>query len=445
MATKQSSVTPPINAPEPQRKRPRWGALWSNFNFMTFWMGETVSVFGSQVTALALPLTAVLALNANAQELGLLRFLETAPVLFFPLLFGVWVDRRRRRPLMLLANSMRAVLIGLIPLLTLWHQLHLLPLYLIAFCVGTFTVLFDLCWFSFVPTLVAQEHLIEANGTVGTSYTAAEVAGPGLAGVLVQWFTAPMALLADSLSYVVSVISLLLIGAHEPAPERKQQSRLFQDIGEGLRFAFSNALLKMGAILAASWNFCINLLETTFLLYAVRQLHFNPGLLGLIYAASAVGGVVGSAFASTLARRFRLGFVFSAFFVLAVVPAFLLPAATGPLPLVVVMCITGSFLYRTALGVWTVMSTSLRQAIIANQMRGRVQASIRMISYGGVALGMLAAGVLGTAFGLHFTLWVACCGLLLTFLPYFLSPYPRLRGMSDLTPTERESSDGMGE
>jgi MFS family permease len=415
--------------PTPQQRRPRWGALWHNSDFLKFWVGETISLFGSQVTLLALPLTAVLTLKATAGQLGLLRFLETLPYLLFPLLFGAWVDRRRRRPIMILANAIRAILIGVIPVLALLRLLGLMPLYAIAFCVGVFTILFEVCWLSFVPTLVSKNHLIEANTRVTTSSAAAEVGGPGLAGVLIQLLTAPLALLVDSLSYVVSVISLVLIRHQEPAPKRESQPRLLHDIAEGVRFAFGNIYLRVLAMEAAAWNFCFALLEPLFLLYTIRKLDFSPGLLGLVYAVGAVGGLLGSALAGTLAKHFRLGLVLCGTFTLGTVPLLLIPAASGPQVVIAGIFIAAFFLVRAALGIWQVLTTSLRQAITPNEMMGRTAASLRMLAYGGGTLGALAAGGLGAAVGLHWGLWLAGFGFLLALLPIFFSPLPRLRAM----------------
>lgn len=433
MAINQSTP-PPTTAPATENTRPRWGALWHNLDFMKFWTGETISLFGTQVTLLALPLTAVLALNVTSEQLGLLRFLESAPYLLFPLFFGAWVDRRRRRPFMIAANAARAVLIGLVPLLAFLRVLHLFPLAIIAFCVGVFTVLFDVCWLSFVPTLVSKDHLIEANSKVTTSSAAAEVGGPGLAGALVQLLTAPFALLADSLSYVVSVISLLLIRRPEPTPQRKPQSRLLKEIGEGMRFVFGNVYLRILAFEAGAWNFCFTLLETIFLLYTINQLGFSPGLLGLVYAVGAVGGLLGAAIASPIARRFRLGFVLCGTFTLGSLPWILIPATTGPQAFVAAVFMAVFFLVRTALGNWTVLTTSLRQAITPHDMMGRVTASLRTVSYGTGTLGPLAAGVLGTVIGLRASLWVAAVGFILALAAIFISPLPGLRALS--APTE---------
>ncbi|HET8910598.1 MAG TPA: MFS transporter, partial [Ktedonobacteraceae bacterium] len=294
--------------------------LWRNADFMKFWTGETVSLFGSQVTLLALPLAAVLTLNVSQQQLGLLRFLETCPYLIFPLIFGVWVDRLRKRPLMILANLVRALLIALVPLLALLHVLQLTPLYLIAFCTGTGTVLFDLCWLSFVPSIVSKDQLMEANSRITTSSASAEVAGPGLAGFLVQFLSAPLALLADSFSYLVSVISLLLIRHHEPARPKRKDARLFKEMVEGFQFLWHNPYIRTLAIQAGAWNFCFAIVDIAFLLYAVRQIGFTPGVIGLIYAVGALGGLLGSVAAIPLARRFPLGPVICATFTLGSTP-----------------------------------------------------------------------------------------------------------------------------
>ncbi len=429
MSIQQPTSTPAPHIHTDQKGQQGHNRLWRNRDFTIFWAGETISLFGSQVTLLAAPLTAVLALNASPEQLGLLRFLENAPYLVFPLLFGAWVDRHRRRPLMLLANAARAILLGLIPLLAFLQVLSLLPLAILACAAGICTVLFDVCWLAFVPALVSKDHLIEANSKLTISSAVAEVGGPGLAGALVQLLTAPIALLADSLSYVISVISLLLIRQSEPAPQRQQQARLFQAIGEGMRFVFGNIYLRIMMIEAGGWNFCFTLLETIFLIYTVRQLGFSPGLLGAVYAVGAVGGLLGAVIASPLARRFRLGIVLCGTFTLGSLPWILIPATTGSQTFVAAVFIVVFFLVRTALGIWQVLTTSLRQAITPNQLLGRTTASLRMVSYGMGTLGPLIAGMLGAVIGLRAGLWVAGLGFVLTWAALFLSPLPRLRGL----------------
>lgn len=409
----------------PTRRR-RWGALWGNGDFMKFWVGETVSLFGSQVTALAVPLTAVLVLDASPNQLGVLRFLEYIPFLLFTLVFGVWVDRRRRRSIMLVANVARGLLVGLVPVLAVTDSLTLPLLYAITFAVGIFTVLFDLCWLSLVPTIVPKEDLVEGNGKVATSASAADVAGPGVAGILVQLVGAPKALVADALSYVVSFVFLLTIRTRESPPPPAEQRELRKEIGEGLALIGRERYLLATAAYGAVWNFAVMINETIFLLYVVRQLHYSPGLIGAIFAMGAVGGVLGSALASTVSRRFAFGRVVSVAAVCATVPAYLFPLAGGPRAVMVTMFVAGFFVLRGGIGVSNVLTITLRQTVTPHRLLGRMNASMRMILFGIGPLGAIVGGLLGTALGLHATLWVAATVFVLSLVPLFTSSIPRL-------------------
>ncbi|MFD0382289.1 MFS transporter [Streptomyces stramineus] len=193
--------------------------MWRNGDFLRFWLGETLSLLGTQVTNLALPLTAIVAFDATDEQVGVLRFLQLVPYLGLALVFGVWVDRARRRRIMLGANLVRAVLLALVPVLYWTDTLSLASLLVIACAVGVASVLFDVSWMSYVPTLVRDpRHYVEAGAKMGMSSSAADVAGPGLAGVLIGALTAPVALIVDAFSYLVSLISLLLIRTPEPRP-----------------------------------------------------------------------------------------------------------------------------------------------------------------------------------------------------------------------------------
>jgi MFS family permease len=194
-----------------------------------------------------------------------------------------------------------------------------------------------------------------------------------------------------------------------------------------MQFVFGNRYLRLLAFEAGAWNFCFSLLETIFLLYTVRQLGFSPGLLGLVYAVGAVGGLLGSSIASPLVKRFQLGFVLCGTFTLGSLPFIVIPATTGSQTVVAAVFMAVFFLVRTALGIWQVLTLSLRQAVTPNHLLGRASASLRMVSFGTGTLGPLAAGFLGIAIGLRASLWVAGMGFLLALTAIFLSPLPRLR------------------
>ena len=304
--------------------------LWSNHDFTKFWVGETVSLMGVQVTALALPLVAVLTLHAGPEQTGMLRFVQFVPFLFLALLFGVWADRRRKRPLMIGANVARAVLIGLVPLLAALGALSIGVLYLLALVIGICTVLFDVCWMSYVPALVDKEHLVSANGKVSSSYSAAEMAGPGIAGALVQIFTAPYAMIVDGLSYVVSVFMLVFIRRPEPEPARPPQRQLKREISEGIVFVGRNPFLRTIAIIGSSFNFCYMFIEGIFVLYAVTVLGFSASAIGLVLGLSAGGGLLGALLAQAFTARFAFGRVYLAAVVVGYCGPLLVPAARGP-------------------------------------------------------------------------------------------------------------------
>jgi len=225
---------------DPALTRRRFGRLWTNGDFLKFWAGETVSLFGAQVSMLGLPLTAILVLHAGPEQVGVLRALQLLPYLFLALLIGIVVDRRKRRSLMIIANGSRAVLIGLVPILAAVHQLRIMLLDAIALFVGVGAVLYDVCWQSYVPTIISDRRLmLEANSKLGTSSSAADVTGPGLTGALVQALTAPYALAANAVTYGLSVISLLTIRTRETVPNAASEQRnMLQSAREGLSWVF---------------------------------------------------------------------------------------------------------------------------------------------------------------------------------------------------------------
>jgi predicted MFS family arabinose efflux permease len=427
------------------RQAGRSGKLWRHRPFMLFWGGETVSLFGSQVTLLALPLTAVLLLGATAAQLSVVRFVETAPYLLFTLIFGAWVDRRRRRPVLIIANAVRCLLIGAIPLLALLGMLTLPALAAIAFGAGVFTVLFDVAWAAYVPILVPGQDLVEANGKILTSYAAAEVAGPGLAGALVQWLSAPIALIADAVSYCAAMVTLLLIRAREPHPEVHPDAHLLREIGEGLRLVMDSVILRAIAVMSGLWNFFYLIASTIFLLYAVRERGLSPGTLGVILAVGASGGLIGAAVSTRLARRGRFGPILGVAFTFGCASWVLLPAAQGSQAIVSVIFAIAFFWVHMGLGLWGVLTLSLRQAITPARLQGRVSATMRLISYGLGTLGALAAGALGSTFGLPTTLWIAAVGFLtILVVTLVATPLPKVRALPSPAGFEEAVADAAG-
>lgn len=399
---------------------------------MLFWSGETVSLFGTQITMLALPLTAVLTLHATSAQLGLVRFAEALPYVIFTLIFGAWVDRRQRKPVLIVANAARGVLIGLVPLLAILHLLQFSLLTAVAFGVGVFTVLFDVTWLAYVPTVISADDLVEANGKVTMSSAAAEVAGPGLGGALVQVLSAPLALVADAISYVVATATLLAIRAPEPVPLAQQGHRkqLLREIGEGIQTVWANQFLRAIMLMSGLWNMLFGISDTVFVLYAIRELRLQPGTLGAIFGVGAIGGLIGSAISTRVSQRGAFGPVLGIAFTFGSIPWLLLPAVRGAQPLEIVGFTLAYFLIRLGLGLWSVLTLSFRQAITPHHLLGRVGASLRFVAYGLGALGFLLAGMLATLLGLRRTLWVAAVGFLVIWaITVLATPLPRIRAI----------------
>ncbi len=411
----------------------RPAGLWRSADFLKFWAGETISLLGSQVTTLALPLTAVIVFKASAIQVGLLYAAGLAPFLLITLLVGVWVDHHQRRPILLVSNAGRAILLGLVPLLAFMGWLRIEYLYVIAFLVGCLTVFFYLAYQAFLPTLVGREHLVEGNSRLSASQSLAEIGGPGLAGLLVQLVGAPLAIVVDALSFCVSALSLLLIHTPESVPEAALKLRdLPREIAEGFRLTFGNRYLLAFAGEAASYNLCWQVILTIFVLYAVRDLHFNAGLIGILFAVGSVGALLGSLLTGSVARHIGLGLTIIGAAVLGDLPLLMLPfingSTTGALGLL------GAAFFVQGLGITgcNVHVDSIRQALIPDRMRGRANACYRLLTSGALPLGALLGGLLGSWIGLRSTLLVGALGLLSTCLWVVFSPVRKLRTLSTM-------------
>jgi MFS family permease len=407
------------------------GTLWQNTEFLKFWFGETLSLFGTQVTNLALPLTAVLAFHATPAQVGLLRFLQLAPYLGLALVFGALVDRMRRRRVMLLANTARMLLIGAIPVLSATHHLNLPVLLTLACAIGVFSVLFDVSWMSFVPTLVRhREQYLEANQKTGVTSSSADVAGPGLAGVVIGALTAPIALAADSASYLVSLLTLLWIRTPEPKPDRPQARRSIpREIGAGLKFVFGHRLLRAVALIAPFTNFSLVAVWTMFLVHASRDRGLSPAQIGLVFSMSAIGGLAGAALSRRLLARFRFGRVYALSLSAMFTGPLLIPFAAGPRAAVIGFFIASFFVTYLGLGVANVIGVSLRQTVTPPAMMGRMNAAFRTLLFGGGSLGGLLGGLLAGRIGAHQALAVLAFASALMLVPVLLSPVSRLHGL----------------
>jgi MFS family permease len=406
----------------------RTASVWTNTEFLKLWAAQTISFLGSQITALALPLTAAVSLQASATEMGLLRTAEVAPALLIGLFAGAIIDRIRRRPILVLADIGRALLLASVPLASYLGSLQMGQLYVVAFLGGILTVFFDIAHMSLLPSLVARDRLVEGNSKLEVSRSIAMIAGPGIAGILIQLFTAAVALIFDAVSFLASALFLLLIRTPEsPAAHAATPQRFWAEVAEGLRTVWSQPLLRAMALSLCIFNFFYNLIGAMYVLYVVRDLGIVPAMLGLVYTIGSIGFALGAALAGRAARRFGVGPTIVWGACLSDAAFLLIPLANRQDQLMVPLLIAAQLLATFAGPMTAINQLSLRQAITPDRLLGRVNATMRTISLGAAPAGALLAGLLGGALGLRATLIIGACGIQLGFVILLLSPLRTLR------------------
>ena len=395
--------------------------------FVRFWAGQTISVFGDQISTLAIPLTAVLVLHASALQVGILTALAWLPHLLFSLPAGVWIDRRsNRRRNMIVADVLRAAALATIPVawwlgaLTMWHLLA------VAFAVGAFTVFFDLSSVSFFVALVPRRQYVEANSKLSTTRSLSYIGGPSAAGVLVQVLGAPVALLADALSFVVSAVALRGVKVAEPEVERNEASA-WADLAEGFRFLIRHPVLRAGTACTSTINFFSFFIFAIFVLYASRTLGLSPATIGLILGAASFGALLGAVIAPRVGRRLGIGRAVVLGSVLFPAPMALFPLAHGSHWVSGSMLLAGEFLASVGVMIFDVNQNSLGTMLTPDAVRSRVVGVSRFFNYGTRPVGALLGGVLGSAIGLRPTLWIAVVGCLFGVLFLLASPMPQMR------------------
>ena len=361
----------------------------------------------------------------------MLRFLQLVPYIGLALLFGVWVDRMARRKVMLGANLVRMVLIGLVPLLYWLDVLNMGLLMVIACTFGIASVLFDVSWMPFVPVLVKDpKYYIEANSKMGISSSTAEVAGPGFAGMLVAAVGAPAALVVDAFSYLVSVVTLLLIHPEEPRPPAADR-HVMTELRDGLRWVFRDSILRWLAFIGFCCNFSMITVWTMFLLYATRDLQLGSSTIGAIFATASIGGLIGAMLSRKVLSRFRLGRVYLIAQSGLLLGPMLIVVAGGPRIVMVPIFVLSFFTTYLGLGIAGVIIVSLRQTTTPLSMMARMTACFRMLLFGGGALGGLNAGLLSGAVGAKNALMIAAVASAAVVVGLVLSPVSRL---SELPP-----------
>jgi MFS family permease len=413
--------------------------LLRDHDYRQLFNSTTVSQFGFQVTQLAMSLVAIDQLGASEFQAGVLVTVQFAAFLLIGLPAGAWVDRLRRRNVLIVSDVGRAILLASIPLAWWADALTLWQVYAVALAHGTLTVFFDVAYQSYLPHLVGRENLVEGNARIEAVRAVSQVAGPGLAGQLIRLLTAPVALLVDAVAMGASALFYARIRKREPRPARHSDARLLREIGQGLRYVLGHRLLRAIVMCTGTYNFFSNVAFAMMVFFLRRTLGLGAGEIGLVLSALGIGGVAGALVARRFAnwlgqgRTIWVSVAFSSPFML------LIPLAENDWR-VWVAAAAGSVSAGGGV-IYNVTQVSFRQALTPDRLLGRMNATIRFLVWGTIPLGGLLGAFLGGWLGARTTVLIGALGGCLAFLPVFLSP---LRSMRTL-PTQPAEAEPAGD
>ncbi|MEV4345980.1 MFS transporter [Actinoplanes sp. NPDC049596] len=432
---------PDPTLPEPPGPGPRWlPRLLRQAAFRRYWSAQTVSLFGDEVSTLAIPLLAVLATGAGPAQMGYLTAAGLAPNLLFSVLAGAWVDRYpHKRRVMIAADLGRALLLAAVPVLWFAEMLTLPQLYVVMFAVGTLSMVFQVAYSSLFVALVARDDYLDANALINGSRAMSSVAGPSIGGVLVQVFSAPIAVIVDAASYLFSALLLARTKAVEIAPSTRKGA--LSNAVSGLRYLARSVTLRSILLASTTLNLFNYMFEALFILYATTELNVSAGLLGIVIGAGATGGLIGAVVTGRITRRFGIGPTLVAAYVIFPAPLILVPFADGPLILVLAMLFVAEFVSGMGVVMLDINAGAVQTAATPPPMLARIQGARRTVNYGIRPIGALLGGALGATIGLEPTVWIAVCGGLLGVLWIIFSPLPRLRALPE---PDLEEPPGQG-
>lgn len=413
-------------------------SLWQHQDFLKLWVGQTVSELGTVVTRTAVPLVALLVLGAGPWELAVLVIVTSAGVLLVGLFAGAWVDRLRRRPLLIWDDFFRGALLLSIPIAYAFGALRIEQLYIVMFLESCLGALFDAAYPAYVPTLIGRDRLVEGNSRLATSSSIAEIGGPGFAGALVQIVSSPFAILVDAVSFVVSAVSLLLIHTPEPPPPpRETTTRIVHEIVEGLRIVRRHAIVFPLAASSVPGHVFGAFYGVLYSIYLLRELHLDPFLLGIVISAGGVGSLVGSLFASRVVNRFGIGRALVGTAIAASILGVLTPLAQGPVALAALMVFLPQLIGDGLQTIEGVAELSLIQGVVPDRALGRVNATLDVVSHGlGYPVGALIAAFVAEQIGVRGAIAIGWAGMALSIVFVVFSPVPRLRAASDFVASD---------
>jgi MFS family permease len=397
-------------------------------SFYTLWIGQSISMVGSEVTVIALPLAAVYVLNATPFEMGLLTAAEYLPFLLFALLAGVWVDRQARRPTMIFADIGRAIVLGTVPAAALLGVLAMQQLYVAAFAAGFLTLLFDIAYYSYLPLIVSDDQLVKANSRLELSRSGAQLVGPGLAGFLVQLATAPIAIAVDAFSFIVSAASVALVPREATRPTRNEKRGVVHEIAAGLRMVATNRTMRGVIACAVTLNFFGSVKTSAYVLYAIRDLGLSPAAYGLVWTLGNLGFIVGALGVARIGAWAGIGRAATAGALLIAIGWLVTTLApSGNWAVAFLVLVAAHLLFGFANPLYNVSAATMMQTMTPDQLRGRVSATSRFLIGGAMPIGALAGGGIAEVAGPRFAVGIAAAGMLLAFVWLLASAVPTVR------------------
>ncbi len=408
-------------------------SLWRDGNFLTLWSGQSLAQLGSQVTELAIPVLAVLLLGASELEVGFLNAAGVAAFLVVGLPAGAWIDRMRKRRVMIWADAVRAVALAAVPLLWWAGLLEMWHLFAVALLVGVATVFFDVSYQSIIPSLVRPSQIAEANGKLQATYELANIGGPALGAWLIALVSAPFAILATVGTYLASFVALLLTRDHEQPRAADDRAPILQEIGEGLRWVFGNPLLRRIVTTTGVSNFSSTLSFTLLPIFLLRELGFSPAAMGVIFSLGAVGGLAGAVATPHIVRWIGEARAIPVSAIAFSVVACFLPLAAAMPAVAFPLLVAQGFVASFTVLLYNITQVTFRQRITPSRLLGRMNASIRFCVWGVMPLAALAAGGLGTWLGVVPTMWIGAAGQVLSALFVVVGPFWALRELPDAT------------
>lgn len=408
-------------------------SLWKHGPFLKLWAGQTVAQMAAQFSFLAIPLVATVALDATPLQMGVLTAAVSLPSLVFGLHAGAIIDRRSRRPVMIGADILRFAMLASIPV-AWWLDILSIPLlYLIVIVSGVGSLLFDVAYQAFLPGVIERSRLVDGNSKLEFSRTAAELAGPGVAGGLVQVLGAPVTILINALLYAVSalVIWRIRIWEHIEVPDHERGDGMWSRIQTGVQVVWRAGPLRAVATARFVLNFFNAMLEAVFILYVVRVLDVGPAMLGIVFGVGGLGFLVGAMLPSRVNRRLGIGVTTSVALGIVGVSDLLVPLAEETGWLIVPLLVAAQFFFGIGLTLFNVNQVSIRQLTAPAHLQGRTSATVRFVAISAIPIGALLGGISGETIGLRETLVVAAAGELVAAAWLWFSPLRSIRSVPD--------------